>query len=552
MKSKKTLLVSIISAVFIYLFLVLISDMALSSSQSSHFDTASDSYIELRGQDAKVKKVILKQNDMKAVTYNIKATNNEYSDLWNRKIINPDGKITHTSGLTGRDYYKAKQIDNDEYMILHHHSNRLWNHHLAYFTLLSIIYGLLAIIFIRFIYNMRRRKDYEIAMLTDNLKKIGRGDDITSMIVHQNDSLTPLIQAVQQLKNVVSDKDQYAHLLSRRFKGLVGHLPVGVMLLDEQGNVLVHNQAMSVILGHNINEDEHAYIDDIKTYSLSRMIEHTLRKNKNHHKSLHLIGNSDRFVDANVVRIAHSDEDMQRQVIVILYDLTEIKQVEQMQMDFVGNVSHELKTPITAINGFSETLLNGAKDNPEDLDKFLKIINKESKRLNSLVQDILELSQVEDSTDFEDKLSLSELVNNIQEDLAATIEKKQLKLDVQIAGTDTVVSSQLMLEQIINNLVTNAVIYNRPEGSVKINLNHDEVKNTLSINVEDTGIGISDEDIDRIFERFYRVDRSRSQEIQGTGLGLAIVADAVNKLNGSIKVDSQLAVGTKFEINIPL
>ncbi|GKQ43055.1 signal transduction histidine kinase [Companilactobacillus sp. RD055328] len=552
MKSKRRLIISIFFAVFIYLCIVKASDIALDSSQSNHFDIASESYADLRNSDKEVRKTLLQKNGMQVSKFNTSSDNNKLNDLWDRKIIKPDGEITKTSSLMGRDYYKAKQINDDEYLILHHHSQRLWNHHWAYFSLLSVIYLLLAIIIVRLIYLAGRRRDYEIALITENIKKIGAGDEITPMIVQNNDSFTPLVLGVQKLNKIVSEKDRHNHLLSRRFKGLVGHLPVGVMLLDEQGNVLVHNQTMSVILGQNISDDEHPYIDDIKTYSLSRMIEHTLRKNKNYHKSLHLIGNSNRFVDANVVRISHSNEDMERQVIVILYDLTEIKQVEQMQMDFVGNVSHELKTPITAINGFTETLINGAKDNPEDLDKFLTIINKESKRLNSLVQDILELSQIDDDNEFEDDINLKDIVDDAKNSLSQIISDKNIQLNTKISGTEVITSSKMMIEEIIDNLLTNSVIYNKENGKVDLVINHDEVKNTLNITIEDTGIGISEENIDRIFERFYRVDKSHSQEIEGTGLGLSIVANAVNNLNGNITVDSQLAVGTKFKINIPL
>ncbi|MGR3741520.1 sensor histidine kinase [Companilactobacillus sp. DQM5] len=552
MKNKKTLFGAIFIAIIIYVCIVKVSDMALDSSQASHFDTASESYIKLNKETKVVKKILLQENDIKIHTLDINKTYpNKVTDLWNKKIIKPDGKVSRTVNLSSRNFYKAKQINDSTYLILSHHSKRLWNHHLAYFSLLSIIYFLVAVILIRLIYSRQVKRDYEISLITQNLKKIQNGQEISPMVIRSHDFFTPVVKEIQSLNTFANEKRQYEHLLSRRFKGLVGHLPVGVMLLDDKGNVIMHNQAMSVILGQNISEGKHPFIDDIKTYSLSRMIEQTLKKNKNHHKNLELIDNN-KFVDANVIRIAHSDEDIERQVIVILYDLTEFKQIEQMQGDFVSNVSHELKTPITAITGFSETLLNGAKNNPDDLDKFLKIINKESIRLNSLVQDILELSQVDEVETFNDEISLDEIVNDITDELSSSISSKNLTVNKKITGPDLVVSSSLLIEQIINNLVTNSVIYNNMNGQVDIKLKHDEIKNQLLINISDTGIGISDENIDRIFERFYRVDKSHSQEIEGTGLGLSIVIDAVNKLNGTIKVESQLTVGTKFEVKIPL
>lgn len=552
MKNKRNLVISIVVAILVYFGVVYVSDMALSSNQRHHFDRASETYFKLRNQSKKVKSTLLVENDMKAITYEVgNKKNAQINDLWNKGTITPNGKVTKTTNFSHRTFYKANQVENNKYLVLEHESARAWTNHFAYFSLLSIIYILIAILIIRIIYVRNRSREYEIALIADNLKKINAGEEINPIIVHDKDSLVPIIQEIHNLNHVVNDKNQNLHLLSRRFKGLVGHLPVGVMLLDDKGNVLIHNQAMSIILGHNIENTEHPFIDDIKTYSLSRMIEKTLRKNKNHHKTVNLI-NNDKFVDANVIRIAHSDEDMERQVIVILYDLTEFKQIERMQGDFVGNVSHELKTPVTAISGFSETLLNGAKDDPEQLDKFLKIINKESKRLNYLIQDILELSQIKETDEDNDEILLDEVLDNITENLAPQIKEKNLTVNSFVKGPQPIVSSKLLIEQIVDNLMINAVLYNKDGGTIDINLNHDEIKNVLYIDVEDTGIGISDDEIDRIFERFYRVDKSHSQDVEGTGLGLAIVNDAVNKLNGTIKVDSQLTVGTRFEIKIPL
>lgn len=554
MKTKRSLINALLVTILIYIGISWVSDFALYNSQKSHFITASDSFIELNSPtNKKALKVIEDKNDLVINTLDLeKKSPQKLNDLWNKEIIQADKKVTKTSRLTGRTFYRAKELSDHKYLIIRHFSKRLWNHHMAYFGLLSIIYVLLAIIINWYIYNYRTKKKYELEAITDNLKKIGEGKEITPMIVHPNDELDPFIQEVKNVEKMVLDNRQHTQLLSRRFKGLVGHLPVGIMLLNDQGNVIMHNQAMSVILGQNISDEIHPFIDDIKTYSLSRMIEHTLRKNKNYHRTLELVSGSKKYVDASVIRIAHSSEDLEHQVIVILYDLTKGKKIEQMQADFVSNVSHELKTPITAINGFVETLQNGAKDNPEDLTKFLNIIENEGKRLNSIVEDILNLSEIDNNDDFSDVFSLKELIDQISTRLQKPMETKNIRLSVNVLGRDQIKSSKTLIEEILNNLLVNAVLYNKEDGSVDVKINHDEVENNLSIEVTDTGIGISDADTDRIFERFYRVDKAHSQEIAGTGLGLAIVSDAVEELNGSIQVDSQLTVGTKFIINIPL
>jgi two-component system phosphate regulon sensor histidine kinase PhoR len=305
-------------------------------------------------------------------------------------------------------------------------------------------------------------------------------------------------------------------------------------------------------LDENISNEIHPFIEDVKTYSLSRMIEHTLKKNKNHHREIQLVGNSQKFVDANVIRLVHSREDYEQQVLVILYDLTQSRQIERMQVDFVNNVSHELKTPVTSIEGFSETLLNGAKDDPKKLEHFLEIIHSESVRLSDLIQDILSLSKVKRDTQKADTINLHDDIDSILDRQSIAIKKHNLTVKQQYFGNPEVTINKEKINLVFRNLIKNAISYNKENGEIDLEVHHDEIENRIKFVIKDTGIGISEEDQGRIFERFYRVDRSRSLETGGTGLGLAIVKETLDTLDGDIRIESNKGLGTTFTVDVPL
>ncbi|MDN6608135.1 MAG: ATP-binding protein, partial [Lacticaseibacillus paracasei] len=227
-----------------------------------------------------------------------------------------------------------------------------------------------------------------------------------------------------------------------------------------------------------------------------------------------------------------------------------LRQVEKMQLDFVGNVSHELKTPVTAISGFAETLLGGAKNDPATLDRFLGIIYDESKRLTQLINDILTLSRPDSNQNVAASVALKKLVDDALHNLAKVIQDKQIRVEVAITPDLLVVTDERKLTQIVRNLLNNAVFYNRLAGHVTISAQ--VVDHQLSLAVADTGIGISETEQARIFERFYRVDKARSRHNGGTGLGLAIVAELVKSMDGHVAVHSQVGVGSTFTVTLPV
>lgn len=235
-------------------------------------------------------------------------------------------------------------------------------------------------------------------------------------------------------------------------------------------------------------------------------------------------------------------------IVVVFHDITALKKLESMRRDFVANVSHELRTPITSIIGFTETLLDGARDDRQSEEQFLNIILHEGQRLKSLVSDLLDLSKIEREhfeLDWQD-VSLSELLDTVLLIFKERAEAKHITVNRQSGPAGNIVGDSFRIRQIMINLINNAIAYTPEQGSITIAV--EETKTTAGLTVSDTGIGIATDQIPRIFERFYRVDKARSRDSGGTGLGLAIVKHLVEAHHGRIHVTSQLGQGTTFTI----
>ncbi|KNY27049.1 two-component system histidine kinase PnpS [Pseudobacteroides cellulosolvens] len=238
--------------------------------------------------------------------------------------------------------------------------------------------------------------------------------------------------------------------------------------------------------------------------------------------------------------------------IASIHDITNIKKLEQIRTEFVSNVTHELKTPLTSIRGFIETLKSGAIDDKTVAVKFLDIIDIESERLSNLINDILQLSEIENTmTDSDISChNINDTFKEIYDILEGVAEKKGIKLHFEIENYITIDANKNRIKQMLINLVDNAIKYNKDNGTVTIKAIKKE--GTITFTIKDTGIGIDEEHIPRIFERFYRVDKGRSRNMGGTGLGLSIVKHIVNLYNGSINVTSKPGSGTEFIIQLPI
>ena len=239
--------------------------------------------------------------------------------------------------------------------------------------------------------------------------------------------------------------------------------------------------------------------------------------------------------------------------VVLFHDITQLKKADEIRRDFVANVSHELRTPLSILRGYIETLLEDAEVSPEELARILEVMKRHSDRLGALVDDLLSLAQLE-SIHPNLRLSdvrISELFAAIVRDWGKKFGEKKLSIDVAIAPSLPVVQAdETRLQEVLYNLLDNALKYSRPGG--KIRLQADRRDDHMVLSVSDTGVGISEADLPRIFERFYRADKARSRELGGTGLGLSIVKHIAQMHGGQVEAESELGKGTTIRVIIPL
>lgn len=337
-----------------------------------------------------------------------------------------------------------------------------------------------------------------------------------------------------------------------QLEAVINNMGNGLVLIDERGYILLVNRAFLKTFGGEGKEYiSYLYHDAIPHTAIHDTVKKIIMFEETISETFVLPVNIDRKHLEVTGAPIFSENHKWKGVVLVFHDITELKQLEQMRKDFVANVSHELKTPITSIRGFSETLLDGAMKDEAMLEQFLHIILKESGRLQSLIQDLLELSKLE-REDFHLNIETIEL-RKLLEDLIPIVqqqaENKGVELKSELQGEAFVEGDSSRLKQVFMNLLTNAVNYTPEGGSVSLIL--EDFEDHVRISVSDDGVGIPEEEISRIFERFYRVDKARSRNSGGTGLGLAIVKHIIEGHHGGIHVESEIDEGTTFHVEIP-
>ncbi|EAF5858789.1 PAS domain-containing protein [Listeria monocytogenes] len=337
----------------------------------------------------------------------------------------------------------------------------------------------------------------------------------------------------------------------QRLNAIVQNLVSGVMLINVDKQVIMTNRTMYQILGETEITGKPFY-EVIKSFALSQLIEGTFETKTIQQKEIILYFPREMILDASVSPILGENGEITG-IILLLHDITQIRHLENVRSEFVTNVSHELKTPVTALKGFAETLLDGAMYDEVLLKKFLTIIKEESDRLHRLIMDILALSRIEQNPVAENVELVD--VDEVIEQSARTIFEMATAKNIRVTIPEKTSASVMIetdrdkLQQIIINLLSNAINYTPVDGKVEVKLIEQEAE--VIIEVTDNGIGIPAKDIDRVFERFYRVDKARSRHSGGTGLGLSIVKHLVENCGGRIEVESQEEVGSTFRVTLP-
>ncbi|WP_165003407.1 MULTISPECIES: ATP-binding protein [unclassified Enterococcus] len=377
------------------------------------------------------------------------------------------------------------------------------------------------------------------------LKKMVRDPQRTEIIMQTPDQWEELYQTINALGEQMSKMYRAYTTTEEQLYTLLNELMIGVFLINlSDSRLLLLNPKMQMHLGVVDYQPGHHYTEVIQEPKLIQLIHQVSPEQPLIHQEI-TITQGRQTLDLSL-RYFNSPEGT-GQILGVAYDLTKVRRLEKLQKDFVGNVSHELKTPVTSLIGFTETLLDGAKDDPATLTSFLEIMQKDAIRLDKLIREIIQLSKDGENSYETQTIKIESYFQQIIQSYQPTISKKDLK--IQLIGEDAPFTTQTdILYPIIKNLIENAIQYSKNTGTILIRY---EVTDSLTFSVQDFGIGIEKEDQERIFERFYRVDKARSRHSGGTGLGLAIVKDYVKLLHGTIQVESHPGTGSTFTVNLP-
>ncbi|HBA0269870.1 TPA: two-component sensor histidine kinase [Enterococcus faecium] len=363
------------------------------------------------------------------------------------------------------------------------------------------------------IYYLIYQKNQPLKTVLPVLKKMVQNPNQAEVIMQTPDQWEELYQTINALSEQMSKMYRACTTTEEQLYTLLNELMIGVFLIDDaDSRLLLLNPKMQLHLNVVSYQPEQRYTEVIQEPKLIQLIHQVTPEHPLIHQEITLTEGR-QTLDLSLRYFTNSEGT--GQILGVAYDLTKVRRLEKLQKDFVGNVSHELKTPVTSLIGFTETLLDGAKDDPQTLTSFLEIMQKDAIRLDKLIREI--------------------------------IEKKRLTIRL-IGKNEPFTTKTDILYPIIKNLIENAVQYSKSDSEIIIRY---QATDDLSFSVQDFGIGIDIEDQERIFERFYRVDKARSRHSGGTGLGLAIVKDYVQLLNGTITVDSHLGTGSTFTVTIP-
>lgn len=400
------------------------------------------------------------------------------------------------------------------------------------------------------VYFFSRRLSERIETIYRAAKAVSQGKFQSLFLPDSSDELGQLsneiVNLAQQIKGNIQKNIQEA----QKIQAILTGMQEGVVALDQVGRVVLMNRAAEKILGYTLDQVHSKYITELCQYKeLEHLVTEALENSQPGSTELNI--KQQMVVRAHVSPILGENE-RPRGAVIVCYDITELRRLEQMRTEFVGNVSHELRTPLTSIKGFVETLLDGAAEVPNLRERFLKIIQSETLRLQRLVDDLLTLSRIENrrgDTD-QDQSRVQEAYEKIRPVIEPYAEAKAIALEVQIPpDLPPVIMGIDLLSQVLLNLMENAVKYTA-EG--KVWLHACQVGEFIHLEFGDTGCGIPHEDLPRIFERFYRVDKARSREQGGTGLGLSIVKHIVEGSKGRIGVTSQVGQGSVFFCELPI
>ncbi len=400
-----------------------------------------------------------------------------------------------------------------------------------------------------------RRISGQMREIKVGAERLAAGDFSHKIFVPRVEEFASVAESMNLMAEELDDKLRTLTQERNEREAVLTSMVEGVLAVDADERVIAVNAAAARLLDTEPAAAEGRSIQEIvRNPDLQHVVAQTLDGHRPVEADIVMrVGSEDRNLQANGTLLRGDEDGRDVGAVVVLNDVTRLKRLEAVRRDFVANVSHELKTPVTSIKGFAETLEDGALDDPTAARRFIRIISGQADRLNLIIEDLLALSTLEQSGDSPllqmEETNLCDVVAVALEVCGSKAETKHIDLVEQCPGILPARVSPPLLEQAVVNLVDNAIKYSAEGCQVEVSL--EDVGDEIVVSVRDQGQGVSREHLPRLFERFYRVDKARSRDMGGTGLGLAIVKHIAQVHGGRVSVESAVGVGSTFRIHLP-
>ncbi|QDV15931.1 Alkaline phosphatase synthesis sensor protein PhoR [Gimesia panareensis] len=390
-----------------------------------------------------------------------------------------------------------------------------------------------------------------LTILTNAAESIANGDYDQKLYFPQHDELGILAQSFNHMSKEMAERVRQLQASGDRLSTVLEGMVEGVIATNERQHVLFANESAGRLLFFSPKEAQgKPLFESVRNHQLQKAVTEVLMTLEPQRMEVELESTSDRILGVTTTPLPGTPCPG---LVIVLFDMTELRRLESLRQEFVANVSHELKTPLSSIKAYTETLIRGAMDDPEISKTFLLRIEEQADRLHQLILDLISLASIESGNQVFDIISidLRPFVESCLVDQQTVAESKQIELVIEEQEPGLrVKADEEGLHQILGNLINNAIKYTPEQGRITIRW-QPEQGNMVLLQVQDTGIGIEEKHLARLFERFFRVDKARSRELGGTGLGLSIVKHLVQSFNGTIGVTSKVGEGTTFSVRLP-
>ncbi len=398
-----------------------------------------------------------------------------------------------------------------------------------------------------------RRISQPIEQMKKSAEHFANGDLSHRLTPPQTEEMGGLADAMNQMAAQLNDRIETIIRQRNQLETVLASMLEGVIAIDTEERIVSINQTAARLFEKEPADCQGKSIQEIiRSPALQQFIRAAISNTNPTEEDITVFQNEERVIGVKGSPIFDANQD-QIGTLVVFHDVTQLRRLENMRRDFVANVSHEIKTPLTAIKGFVETLQQGKVEKKQEKERFLGIIQKHVDRLDAIIEDLLALSRIEQEDDKKEiqfeSVKIADVFQAAIQLCRPKAEKQNIHINLDCEKDTTALLDPALIEQAVVNLLDNAIKFSEPGSTIHVKSHHQG--NEMILSVQDQGIGIAQKHLPRLFERFYRVDKARSRSMGGTGLGLAIVKHIAQAHGGHLTVDSKLGEGSHFSIHIP-